>query len=380
LQAEAQRAKSEIEAALTIAAARPRDEKRCMDEILISCQRPGVAESAEYEYAKGGTPITGATIKLLELVAQKWHNIDFGFRELARYPGENGKPGESIVEAYAWDLETNTRRKAQFTVQHALGLKGGRTKVLTDPRDIYEMIANQAMRRVRTCLENVIPRDIVEAAREEARKTLATNEAITPQKIAALLKAFSDYNVTKDQIEKRLQRRIDGITPAQMVQLRRIYTSLRDGMGESSDWFDADATAEQPKTVAEAAKEKMRRQQAAPKAQEERPASSPPADVPPAEVAPAPHNEPIVAEVHAADEPQDAPPVVDAAAIVAKWKAEIDGAKTLKDVNTLVTRATNSDEVSGLPAASANYLRELVQGRQTILRQQKAAGGQQTLV
>lgn len=257
--AEQQRAKSEIEAALTIAAARPRDEKECLDRILTSCQRPGVAEAAEYEYSRGGTSIVGATIKLLELVAQKWGNIEFGFRELARYPGVGGQPGESVVEAFAWDLESNTRRRAQFTVRHELGLKGGRTKTLTDPRDVYEWIANQAMRRVRTCLENVIPRDIVDAARDEARKTLATNEAITPQKIANVVKAFSEYGVTKAQIEARLQRHLDTITPAQMVQLRRIYTSLKDGMGEPSDWFTVEA--DQPeKSTKEKAKDALRKQ------------------------------------------------------------------------------------------------------------------------
>jgi hypothetical protein len=358
----------------------PRDEKECIDRILVACQRPGLAEKSQYRYARGGTDIVGPTIDLLEAIAQRWKNIEFGFRELARFPGLGSQPGESIVEAYSWDLESNVRRRTQFSVVHSIGLKGNKTKVLTDPRDVYEVIANQAQRRVRTCLENIIPRDVIEMAREECDKTLTAHVDITPEALKKLVDAFGKFGVSKAMIEARIQRRLDTVAPAQVVDLRKIWTSLRDGVGQVDDWFDADATAEQPKTVAEAAKEKMRRQQAAPKAQEERPASSPPADVPPAEVAPAPHNEPIVAEVHAADEPQDAPPVVDAAAIVAKWKAEIDGAKTLKDVNTLVTRATNSDEVSGLPAASANYLRELVQGRQTILRQQKAAGGQQTLV
>ncbi|MFH1603175.1 MAG: hypothetical protein ABIH03_04640 [Pseudomonadota bacterium] len=261
LLAEQQRAKSEIEAALTIAAARPRDEKECLDRILTSCQRPGVAETAEYEYSRGGTAITGATIRLLELVAQKWGHIDFGFRELARYPGAGGQPGESVVEAFAWDMESNTRRRAQFTVRHEMGLKGGRTKVLTDPRDIYEYIANQAMRRVRTCLENVIPRDIVDAAREECKRTLTTNENITPEKISKVVKAFGEYGVTKAHIEAKLQRHIDSITPAQMVQLRRIYTSLRDGMGEPGDWFDmgAEPGVDAAKSTLDAAKAALRK-------------------------------------------------------------------------------------------------------------------------
>ena len=79
--AEQQRAKSEIEAALTIAAARPRDEKLAMDNILISCQRSGLAAKSQYEYARGGTAISGASIVLMEAIAQRYGNLEFGFRE-----------------------------------------------------------------------------------------------------------------------------------------------------------------------------------------------------------------------------------------------------------------------------------------------------------
>jgi len=54
-----------------------------------------------------------------------------------------------------------------------------------------------------------------------------------------MLDAFKPYGVSKEQIEKRIQCRMDAIRPAQVVQLKKIWASLRDGMSQGSDWFDA---------------------------------------------------------------------------------------------------------------------------------------------
>lgn len=259
VQAEQQRARSEIEAALTIAAARPRDEKECMDNILISCQRPGLAAKAQYEYSRGGTSISGPSIDLMEAIAQRWGNLEFGFRELARFPGDAGQPGESVVEAFAWDMQSNVRRRVQFTVQHAMK-SGVSMKTLRDPRDIYEYVANQAQRRVRTCLENIIPRDIWEAACEQCDRTLKAQISDPAKAVADMLQAFSKVGVSREMIEGRIQRRLDAITPAQIIGLRKVFASVRDGMSEVGDWFKAPASTEPPKSVGDRAKEAMRQQ------------------------------------------------------------------------------------------------------------------------
>ena len=41
----------------------------------------------------------------------------------------------------------------------------------------------------------------------------------------------------------RIQRRLDTITPAQFVNLRKIYNSLKDEMSKPEDWFPAAAPA-----------------------------------------------------------------------------------------------------------------------------------------
>ncbi len=245
-----QREVSEVQAAVILARKFPRNQKLAMDRILVACQRKTLAAQATYSFVRGGTEISGASIRLAEAIAQAWENIQFGIRELEQ------RSGESTVEAYAWDLETNVRQSKVFQVPHKRYTKKG-TYALSDPRDIYELTANQGARRLRACILGIIPGDVIEAAVEEVEKTLHTSVEITPESIKTMLAKFAEYNVTTEQIEKRIQRRIDTIQPAQFVALRKIYNSLKDGMSGAADWFEQiqSTEPEQKTSGVEAAKQ-----------------------------------------------------------------------------------------------------------------------------
>ena len=83
-----QREIAEIQAAMIIARMNPRDEKRAQDRILQACTRPTLAESALYSYNRGGADVTGPSIRMAEVLAQNWQNVDFGIRELDQRDGE----------------------------------------------------------------------------------------------------------------------------------------------------------------------------------------------------------------------------------------------------------------------------------------------------
>ena len=112
-----------------------------------------------------------------------------------------------------------------------------------DSRDIYEMVANQASRRIRACILAVIPRHVQEAVEKQIANTMQATFEITPEYLKKWLDAFKKYGVTKEQIEKRIQRSYDSITPAQMMGLVNIYNSLKDGIGTVSDFFEVAAPA-----------------------------------------------------------------------------------------------------------------------------------------
>ena len=254
---DSQRAVAEVQAAMIIARSNPRDPIAAMDRILNDCTRPGLAEASVYQFSRGGTDITGPSIRLAEAIAQRWGNIKTSVRELEQHKDH------STVQTVAWDLETGYQCDKVFQVQHIRHTKRGASR-LEDPRDIYENVANQAARRLRACILAVIPGDVVEAAVAQCEVTMKAKADTSPEAMKKLVDAYAGYGVTKEQIEKRIQRRIDAIQPAQVVTLRKIYASLRDGMSVAADWFEPaeqtpEGTEAPPQNRAESVKAKLRK-------------------------------------------------------------------------------------------------------------------------
>lgn len=230
---ESARVIAEVQASLVIAKKFPRNEQRAIERIKNACGRATLANSALYSYSRGGAEITGASIRLLEAIKTHWGNIDSGWRELER------DDNKAVVQAYAWDKETNTKEERTFEVPLIRYTRKGSYK-LTDPRDIYELEANNASRRVRACLQALIPADVIEDAINCCIATQQANVDMSPDKIKALITAFNDLGVSQDMIEKRLGRSITAIQAGHVVQLRTIYKSIVDGVGKVSDFFEKD--------------------------------------------------------------------------------------------------------------------------------------------
>lgn len=252
------RAVAEVQAALMIARMNPRDPVKAMDRIINNCTRPTLANAATYAYSRGGTDITGPTIRLAEAIAQGWGNIQYGIREISQ------SGGVSTVAAYAWDVETNTRREVVFQVQLKRDTKKKGSYQLTDSRDIYELVANHGARRLRACILGVIPGDVVEAALAQCAVTQKANVDMTPEGLQKLVEGFARFGVSKSQIEKRIQRRIDAIQPAQVISLRNIWKSIREGMSSAEEWFEPEATSQTEKKGAAGLKDKLRKKEAQP--------------------------------------------------------------------------------------------------------------------
>lgn len=230
---EAERSIQEVQAAMIIAKKFPRNTVEAMDRILNACTRESLANTALYSYQRGGQEVTGPSIRLAEALAQEWGNLQFGIRELS------AQNSVSTVEAFAWDVQSNTRQVKVFQVEHVRYSRSKGLTKLTDPRDIYEMIANQGARRMRNCILGVIPGDVVETAVNQCEVTQRNNVEVTPETIKAMVSAFEDtYGVTQELIEQRLGKRAEAINASQMLNLRRIYQSLKDGMSKPGDWFD----------------------------------------------------------------------------------------------------------------------------------------------
>lgn len=223
----------EIQAALLIARSNPRDQIKAIERIKTSCSRSGLASIAMYAYPKGGQMVTGPSIRLAEVLAQNWGNLDFGIRELS----QDNK--ESVVESFCWDLETNVRQQKIFHVPHEIRTKAG-TKKLVDPRDIYELVANQGARRLRACILGIIPFDITDYAIEVCEKTLKQANGSIPMvdRIQKMVLAFGELGVTVEMLEKRLSHKIDIVIEQELIALQKIFISIKDGFTKREDWFE----------------------------------------------------------------------------------------------------------------------------------------------
>lgn len=232
---EQSRAIAEIQASMVVAQGRPRDEMKCYQKVMKACERLSLASTAMYAYKRGGAMVEGPSIRLAEVLARAWGNITYGMREVSR------TDGESEVEAFAWDLESNVKVSRHFVVRHVRDKKGGATK-LTEERDVYEMMANMGQRRVRACLLELIPGDVVEEAVMKCKSTLAKGDGKPIEdRIRAMLVAFDGVGVKQDMIEKYLQHKVSAIVPAQLVKLQQIYQSINTGIAEREEFFDVSA-------------------------------------------------------------------------------------------------------------------------------------------
>jgi len=249
-QASSSREMEEVKGQIFMARQFPRNVFQSEQRILDACKRPSLARTAVYRYPRGGAMVQGPSIRLAEVLAQNWGNIAFGVKELEQ------RNGESVAMAYAWDLETNVRQEKVFTVPHSRKAKGTIAK-LDDPRDIYELVANNGARRLRSCILGVIPGDIVEQAVEECNKTLAgDNKGPLKDRIANALKSYKNtYKVTQEMIEDRFGYNAEAFTEVDYVELINIFNSLKDGVSKVEDWFEKKASKKSNSQLTEAFKE-----------------------------------------------------------------------------------------------------------------------------
>lgn len=229
---------SEVQMAMFIAKRFPRDEVTAYQNIMKACSRSKLASEALYRYPRGGTEVVGPSINLARVLIKNWGNADSGFRVL------DSTPTESTVLAYCWDLETNYRQSKTFVVKHVRETRKG-SYPLTDPRDIYELVANQAARRERSCILSVIPSDIVDAAVAKCQETIRHSDSVPLQdKIRTLVVQFQkQFGVTRAQLEKYAGVSLDSFTENTVADLKGVYNTLRDGSASAGQYFDMSLTA-----------------------------------------------------------------------------------------------------------------------------------------
>lgn len=230
---ESSRAIAEAQGKLIIAKRFPRDEVQAYAKAIQACQRPQMANSAFYSFPRGkGNNVSGPSIRFAEELARCWGNIDYGIKELSR------DSGKSEMQAYAWDMETNTISLQNFTNPHRREVSGKMMDLSSD-RDIYELNANMAARRLRARILAVLPNWLVDDCIAECKKTIAgQNDVPLIDRVRKMLSQFEKFNITKEMIEKRIGHTIETTSQEEFVDLVGIFNSLKDKQTTVADWFE----------------------------------------------------------------------------------------------------------------------------------------------
>lgn len=243
---ESSRAVAEAQGKLLIAKKFPRNETEAFAKAIQSCQRIGLASKAFYSYPRGKETVTGVTIRFAEELARCYGNLDYGIKELS------SSDGQSEMQAYCWDLETNTMSLQNFTNKHIRESKYGNTE-LKSQRDIYELNANMGARRLRSRILAILPPDLVEQCINECKRTLAGDNSIPIiDKINNMVVAFQKVGVSKEQLEKRLNHTVESTTEEELLEMIGIFNGIKNKETTASEWF------EQPKTANVLTEEIMR--------------------------------------------------------------------------------------------------------------------------
>lgn len=233
---EQSRAVAEVQAAVLVARQFPRNEAACVAKMQMACTQQELAQRAFFRFPRGTSNVSGETIQLAKELARCWGNIQFGVAELRR----DEEYGESEMQAWAWDMESNERSSTTFIVPHARWAKGKAEK-LADFRDVYENNANNGARRLREMIFTVLPVWYIEQAKTACTKTLATGagDVPRPQRIAEAISAFEGIGVTADQIETKLGRPSAKWTDMDLGQLQVIFQSIQRGETTLDEEFPA---------------------------------------------------------------------------------------------------------------------------------------------
>ena len=222
---EQSRAVAEVQAAIIVARECPRDIQAAQRAMRQSCQMRALAERAFFRFPRAGSTVSGPSVYLARELARCWGNIQYGVSELAR----DDAHGQSEMQAFAWDLETNARAATIFIVPHMRDKRTGPER-LVDMRDVYENNANAGARRVRECIFGILPPWYVEEAKDLCAKTVEDGGGKPlPQRIADALALFEELGVTEDDIARKLGRPSRKWNAHDMGQLAVVYQSICRG-------------------------------------------------------------------------------------------------------------------------------------------------------
>ncbi len=186
------------------------------------------ARSAEYAKPVGVGTVKGPSVRLAELAAMCWGNLEIEVSE----PVVNDN--SVFVKATAWDLQRNYRQDGTATTS-ILDKNGKRYKASM----IETACAATAAKAKRNAIMAVIPRAYITDLLQVAKQVASGHEKPLEQRRIDLLDFFArTYKVQPEQIFTLIGvDGMDSITGEHLDELRAVATALKDGDAKVEELF-----------------------------------------------------------------------------------------------------------------------------------------------
>ena len=263
----AARQQAMVGAMCRLAELHPRNEDRALAGILRDCERPGFAGSLEDPVAmynrKAGKEfnkatgrwedvwVQGASIRLAESMLRHWRNVHISVDTV--FDGDDLR----ICHVAVMDLQNNIHYatdvnvpkrveklgfgkneeppKGREVLSSRINSEGKRTYLVNATDGEIIMLQNNLISKaIRNNGLRLLPRDVIELALEQIRATQAKEDAKDPDAGRRnVVLQFSKIGVDADMIGEYLNHPIEQTSPAELADLRRVYTLIKQG---DSSW------------------------------------------------------------------------------------------------------------------------------------------------
>lgn len=228
----------------------PRDIVKVENAVRLACQRYELAQMAQYTLPIGGQMVKGPSIRLAEVLAQAYGNLDVGREVVATGKDDRGR--WSDLRVYALDLETGLRVHEITRVHHLRVSKDRRTGTIVetplhDLGELERLFAMHASKRLRECIYRAIPRDLTAKALAWCSETIRQGEVdssgkpVRPlgERVKGMVLEFERLGVKRERLEAHAGCAIDLWTPEHFEELLGIYRAIRDGLAHPDLYFGA---------------------------------------------------------------------------------------------------------------------------------------------
>lgn len=270
----AMQARAAVEARYVVAMRNPRDIEEVRQAILRACRRPEFADEAIYSLEFGDETVEDFSIRFAETAILAMRNIETTTMTIYDHPRRR------IVRVAVTDLEANVPYAKDVVIEKAVERRNATGREVISQRknkynkDVFRVVATDdeiagkeaalLSKAIRTQSLRLIPADIKAEARRTIDETLKNRAAKDPDaERKQVADAFATLNIRPTDLREYLGHALDQSTPAELVKLRKVFASLRDGEAVWADIMeDKRATATATKDATEKKTEDLKKEHA----------------------------------------------------------------------------------------------------------------------